>query len=190
MLKRLRLPAIVLAAGCLALGAHPAAAVDPADPADPAKDFYSGPPRLGVVVQPMTPELRVWLSAPPGVGVLVSRVEPGGPAAEAGIEVGDVIIEADGQEVHSRSDLAWETVRTEEDEAVHLVLVRRGQRVELDVVPKGNLRRPDWTREKFWAPLQAPFVRELREGLQELEKRLEKLEKDLEEGEAESEERT
>ncbi len=180
-----RVRRVVAALACLC-----AVAAAPATAAEPHEDFEAGPPRLGLIVQPMTPELRVWFAAPPGVGVLVSRVVRGGPAEEAGVEVGDVVIEASGEEVRSRRDLVWKTVRTPQGDAVQLVLVRRGQRVEIDVVPKGRIRPPVWDRDELWGPLQAPLVRELREGLKELEKRLETLEEKLEEDEPDSEERT
>src|SRR5579871_5943521 len=49
--------------------------------------------RLGVMVMGLTPELRKHFGAPDDRGVLVAHVESGTPAATAGIEVGDVIVE-------------------------------------------------------------------------------------------------
>ena len=43
---------------------------------------------LGVELVDLTPELREHFGAPRDVGVMVGRVEPGSPAARAGLEVG------------------------------------------------------------------------------------------------------
>src|SRR5262249_55289936 len=47
--------------------------------------------KLGLSVIGLNPELRGFFSAPKDSGLLVARVEPGSPAAAAGIKVGDVI---------------------------------------------------------------------------------------------------
>src|SRR4030095_5701265 len=49
---------------------------------------------LGLAVQTLTPELADNLSLDKSLkGVVVTQVEPGGPAAEAGLRRGDVILE-------------------------------------------------------------------------------------------------
>jgi Do/DeqQ family serine protease len=62
--------------------------------------------RLGVSVQPLTPEIARQLGLRSGVtGLVVRDVAPDGPAAEAGIQPGDVIVEANRQAVPSNSEL-------------------------------------------------------------------------------------
>jgi serine protease Do len=62
--------------------------------------------RLGIAAQPLTPEIARQLGLRPDVGgVLVREVDPAGPAAEAGMQPGDVIIEANRQPVRSSADL-------------------------------------------------------------------------------------
>ena len=62
--------------------------------------------RLGVSVQPLTPDIARQLGVPGNVsGLVVSDVDPAGPAAEAGIQPGDVIVEANRQPVRSPADL-------------------------------------------------------------------------------------
>ncbi len=46
--------------------------------------------RIGIQVNPMTPELRKHFGAPEDRGVLVVKVEEGRPAALAGVKVGDI----------------------------------------------------------------------------------------------------
>lgn len=56
---------------------------------------------LGITAIDVTPELAARYSLEGKEGVLVTRIEPDGPAAEANLRVGDLILEADGQEVDS-----------------------------------------------------------------------------------------
>jgi phage protein U len=68
-----------------------------------AKDGdYRGFPRLGIGFAPMRdPQLRGWAKVPPGVegGVFLRSVEPGSPAAAAGLEPGDVLLELAGKSI-------------------------------------------------------------------------------------------
>ena len=62
--------------------------------------------RLGIAVQPITPDLARQLGLRGDTtGLLVRDVDPSGPAAEAGIQPGDVIMEANRQPVRSSADL-------------------------------------------------------------------------------------
>jgi S1-C subfamily serine protease len=145
--------------------------------------FHEGPPRLGLQVQSMTPELRGFFQAPEEAGVLVARVEPKSPAAGAGVEVGDVILEAGGERIESPRDLVWAALRAPEGEKLPLVLLRKGERLEVELVPRGRPRQPFWEREDLWGPGQGGVLRELREQLRNLERRLEELEHKLDEKE-------
>lgn len=142
----------------------------------------TGPPRLGVQVQPMTPELRAWLDAPERVGVLVARVEPGSPADEAGVAVGDVIVRVGGEPVDTPRDLIWQVLRAPEGEKLKVALLRKGERMELEVVPRGKPQAPFWDRDDLWGPGQGgSLLRDLREQLRKLERRIEELEERLDE---------
>ncbi|MCG3125540.1 MAG: hypothetical protein CHACPFDD_00364 [Phycisphaerae bacterium] len=66
-------------------------------------------------------------------GVVVSDVEPGGPAAAGGVQVGDVVTELDGQPITSTAELV-ETIGTAEiGRAATLAVRRAGRMVLLDV---------------------------------------------------------
>jgi len=65
---------------------------------------------IGVRPLEMTPELRQHFGAPKDAGVLVGSVEPGGPAAKAGLAVGDVVTKVDGDRITSIGELV-RTVR-------------------------------------------------------------------------------
>jgi S1-C subfamily serine protease len=148
--------------------------------ARPAAAFPPGPPRLGLEVQSLTPELRKFLDAPADAGVLVARVEPESPAAKAGLAAGDVIVEAGGEKLTSPHELTWIALRAPEGEKLALVYYRKGERKELELVPRGERIVPPWDRDDLWGPHQAPMIRELREQLRALERRMEQIEKKLE----------
>lgn len=141
----------------------------------------SGHGRLGLRVQEMTPALRAYFDAPEDRGVLVAQVEPGTPAADAGIEAGDVILEAGGQEVDGAKALLRVVGKAPEGEPLALVLLRRGERLEVSVIPRGRPAPPVWEREDLWGPGQAELLRELRGLLHKLDERLERIERKLEE---------
>jgi len=52
---------------------------------------------VGISLTELTPELREFFGAPKDAGVLVSSVAENGPAAKAGVRVGDVITSANGK---------------------------------------------------------------------------------------------
>ena len=81
---------------------------------------------IGVQVTPMTPELRAHFGAPEDVGVLVSRVEEGGPAEAAGIQVGDILSAVDGEAIESGRQLSRRIRKKDEGDAVTIELYRNG----------------------------------------------------------------
>jgi serine protease Do len=62
-------------------------------------------PTLGLAVQPLTPALAQQLGVKATQGLVVQKVEDGSPAADAGFERGDVIVEVDRKPIKSVSDL-------------------------------------------------------------------------------------
>jgi serine protease Do len=59
----------------------------------------------GITVQNLTPDLRERLGLPPGVrGVVISELDPSSPAAQGGIQPGDVIEGINRQQVNSVAD--------------------------------------------------------------------------------------
>lgn len=61
---------------------------------------------LGIVIQDLSPELAESLGLPDGTrGVLVNDVQPGGPAADAGLRKNDVITKLRGEQVQRVSQL-------------------------------------------------------------------------------------
>jgi serine protease Do len=81
----------------------------------------------GLAVQNLTPEIAESLGIGIDVqGVLVSSVEPGSPADEAGLRRGDVIVEVNRKPVKDVEAYGKEMKATGEGKSV-LLLVRRGE---------------------------------------------------------------
>jgi serine protease Do len=83
---------------------------------------------LGVVIQRITPELAKEFKLDDDKGALVSKVMPDGPAAKAGIERGDVIVEFDGHPIADWNELPRQVALTPIDRKVDVVLVRGGKK--------------------------------------------------------------
>ena len=61
---------------------------------------------LGLTVQPLTPDLARQYRVPAGTsGLVVTAVEPSSPAANAGLQPGDVLRQVNGQSVRSAGEL-------------------------------------------------------------------------------------
>jgi serine protease Do len=83
----------------------------------------SGAKAFGMTVQDLTPEIADQLGVEGTEGVVVSSVDPAGPAREAGIRRGDVIVEVDQREVKDSKSLHDQLSKA--DDRV-LLLIRRG----------------------------------------------------------------
>jgi S1-C subfamily serine protease len=134
-----------------------------------------GQGRIGLQVQPMTPELRERMKAPREAGVLVVRVEESSGAAQAGVRVGDIVTRAGGEAVETPGDLIRRVGRVREGDQLALELIRDGATVKLEVAPRGAVfpgyPETDWLRGESQHRMDA-----LERRLEELERRLEGLE--------------
>jgi serine protease Do len=81
---------------------------------------------LGISVQNLTPQLARRLRSNSDSGVVVTRVEPGSPAADAGIQTGDIIREVNRKGVKDADDLI-QKIEQAKDQSSVLLLVQRGQ---------------------------------------------------------------
>jgi len=92
-----------------------------------------GAGKLGITVEPLTPDIAQQLRLRRGTeGVVVDSVDPGGPAAQVGIQNGDVIQEVNRQPVRSSSELR-EALRKSGDRPPLLLINRGGQTVFIPV---------------------------------------------------------
>ncbi|MEM8498793.1 MAG: DegQ family serine endoprotease [Pseudomonadota bacterium] len=86
---------------------------------------------LGVGIQDINRELAESFGLSKPAGALVSQVVEDGPAEQGGIQVGDVILEFDGQEIGESADLPHIVGRTAPDKRVSVLVFRDGKRKTL-----------------------------------------------------------
>ena len=159
-----------LAAATLSLvsasaSAHPHPPGPPPDPWQRSERFEhfehsTSKGRLGVMVMSMTPELRQYFGAPDERGVLVVKVEPGSPAASAGIKVGDVLTNVRGEHVDDAGDVISALAGTKQGDKVSVGVVRDKQQMSIDATmgigARASLQSLQWLREAIpWFDFEA-----------------------------------
>ena len=152
---------------------------------------------IGVRPIEMTPELRQHFGAPKDAGILVGAIEPDGPAAKAGLLVGDIVTKVDGDRIVSTGELVRTVRHKKGGETITLELFRNRAAKSLTVTvserkdreirigelpgafPHGawNWSSPGPRHPEAGPP--PPDLPEFEQRLDELEKKLEALEKRL-----------
>nr|WP_224408211.1 DegQ family serine endoprotease [Afifella sp. IM 167] len=86
---------------------------------------------LGVRIQEVTDEIAESLGMNTARGALIAGVTESGPAAEAGIVPGDVVVKFDGRDVPSMRDLPGIVADTPVGKDVKVTVLRKGQELEV-----------------------------------------------------------
>ena len=89
---------------------------------------------LGVIIQPVTQPLAEQFKAKVHEGVLVTEVQPNTPAAKAGLQSGDIILQFAGKPVSGPRELQGMVEEVKTGTARPLTILRGGKRMTLDVV--------------------------------------------------------
>jgi serine protease Do len=110
---------------------------------------------LGVQILPVNEAAAQHLKLPDTHGALVREVQPGSPAAAAGVRAGDVIVKLDGKDVADPTSLRNQTAGLPIGKTVALELYREGKR-ESHQVTIAEL--PDSTPTLSWSGIR---VREI-----------------------------
>ncbi len=103
---------------------------------------------LGVAIEEVTAEIAQKFGLVGRRGVLVAQVYPNTPAADAGFNDGDLILDFAGQEVNSPRDLQTQVERTVPDTRSLVRVIRDGKPQTLEVVVRplpdqfGTARQP------------------------------------------------
>ncbi|MEX2549735.1 MAG: trypsin-like peptidase domain-containing protein [Nitriliruptoraceae bacterium] len=82
---------------------------------------------LGVVGQTVDPDTAQLYDLPAETGAVISDLDPDGPAVDAGLEQGDIIISIDGTEITSMADLAGRIQQQSPGDEVELELYRQDE---------------------------------------------------------------
>jgi serine protease Do len=99
---------------------------------DQIREF--GHPRrgwIGVRIQSVSADLAEGLKLPNAKGALIASVTPGGPAEQAGIKQGDVVLKFDGRDVTEMRGLPRIVAETPVAKAVDVIVWRKGKQVSL-----------------------------------------------------------
>ena len=93
--------------------------------------------KLGLTLQPLTPEITKQLEIPEDTkGLVVAQTDPNGAAAQTGIRRGDVILEINREQVSTLEE-AKTALDKSGDNPILLLISRRGQTSFLTVKPNG-----------------------------------------------------
>jgi serine protease Do len=104
---------------------------------------------VGMKIQQVTPEMALALGMKQAEGSIVTAITPGGPAAEAGLRAGDVIMHLGTTTPHDERALLRAIATAPIGENITLGLWRDGKEQSLDVAIK------EWPRSQ-WDMVDAP----------------------------------
>lgn len=127
------------------------APVAPEPPDPPQALLGESPARLGVRLRDVNAEKARELKLPGEYGAIVEQVEPHSPAAKAGLEKGDVILEFAGERVRSTTQLRRLVRETPAERTVNMRVSRAGQIRDLEV-------KLETGQDQFALSLRAPMI--------------------------------
>lgn len=88
---------------------------------------------LGILYQPINPAIAAQLGIQETHGVIIIQVDPGSPAASAGLQANDVITQVDNQKLVGESDLAKILSDHKPGDTLTLTVYRGNQKKEIKV---------------------------------------------------------
>ena len=88
---------------------------------------------MGVGISDISPAMAKKLGAPDAKGSVVSNVEPGGPADDAGFKEYDIIRQLEGKEVRDTRDLRLQIANTPPGEEIAVAVLRDGKMENLSI---------------------------------------------------------
>ncbi len=146
--------------------------------------FRMGQPYIGVNLQNLDADLAAYFKVDPNAGVLIARVEPDSPAAEAGIRSGDILSHIDGKKVSNKEDVSG-VIGESDSETVELTILRHGNEMKVTVKPtKREMFNPSQLEQLKEIPrmLESPEFKSEMDGLkdqmQDLKNQMEGLRKE------------
>ncbi|MBI6546345.1 MAG: trypsin-like peptidase domain-containing protein [Cyanobacteria bacterium NC_groundwater_1444_Ag_S-0.65um_54_12] len=89
-------------------------------------------PWLGVGLRDL-PEDRNKMFFPSDTGALIAEVMPDSPAAKAGLQTGDVVLEVDGKVIRNFGEVIWTVAQRKKGDQLRLLISREGQKKAITV---------------------------------------------------------
>ena len=111
--------------------------------------------RIGIAIQPLTKELAKSFKLDATDGAVVVSVDPGGPAAKAGVKLGDVVLDWNGKSIEDPNELPRMVAATRPGTAAKM-RVWRGGRAETVAITVGEVQPEATKAAKQSAPKLAP----------------------------------
>jgi len=91
-------------------------------------------PWLGITGLTVTKEVATYYNLPTRSGVVLAGIARGGPADEAGLEEGDIIVQAEATTIDTMEQLQREIRKKKPGDALSLTIVRDGRRREASLI--------------------------------------------------------
>jgi 2-alkenal reductase len=91
-------------------------------------------PYLGIRWQPISPDLAAVYNLPVPWGAYVTRVVPGSPAQDAGMQNGDIITRIGDADINQDRSFANALFRYQPGDRVELEIIRDGQQLLVQIV--------------------------------------------------------
>jgi S1-C subfamily serine protease len=88
---------------------------------------------IGIRYSPLSPRAAVALGLPAAAGIQISSIDPGTPAAQAGLRVGDVITKLNDQQIDQTHPLQSLMLKFRPGDKVRLTIIRDGATQTLEV---------------------------------------------------------
>jgi len=84
---------------------------------------------LGMSVRQITPELAGHYGLPLDSGVVISRIDPDGLAAEGGLRTGDIILQVNNFDIETVKDFRQAVKKAEKNKLIRFLVQRRNSRI-------------------------------------------------------------
>ena len=110
--------------------------------------LFGGGSRIGVSIRDIDSSDK----AKSASGVVIESVDENSPASKAGLKVGDIVVEFDGERVRSVRQFTRVVTETPEGRSVAAAVMRDGQRVTVNVTPESG-NRFSWSDGDQWKGL-------------------------------------
>ncbi|RKH19925.1 PDZ domain-containing protein [Corallococcus praedator] len=126
---------------------------------------------LGVGIQPLTRDLAQALKLPVNEGAILTQINPGSPAAKAGLKADDVVVAVDGQKVRSDSELTRTVALKKPNSVTTLSLYRDGKAQDVKVTMGTRPDLEGMSKKKPEAAEEQDTSRRVGVSLQDLDAR-------------------